>query len=734
MSRRAASVVSAVLVVLGVVPSAYADDDTSALQGLLEEEVVTSASKSAEQTADAPALSRVISAEDIRRYGITSVDEALGFLGVGVRTQNGLVDSEVSARGVGFSGDKGNHMLLLVDGHVINDPLFGSASTGPSLGVPLELIDHIEVVLGPGSAVYGSNAVLGVINVVTKSAALDEGSHVAVESSFGRYGRATLTGNYPFVFLGKRSNLTAGLSYYRMDSSTDLPLVDMGIDPLNGAPYRSSPTGTTAGTWGGHASRALSLDVPSSYVRLVRDRLELTARAVVSKKADPSGPGDFDQPGSTTLERRASVSAKQGFSLGKLGEASARIHGDVFSSESNLIISAASACPWPTARTCRFRDADSGNRAGAELQSTFDWFTNGRVTSMFGAMGAIDHFQTVTNAIDFDSGRFLAPAFHDLDVSSAVYLAAYTQQVVRLTSWLTLNAGGRLDWRQLQDDEPHDIPPIFTPRVSVTVRPWDGAAVKVLYSEAFRAPNAYESDARHPILVQSSQLALERTDSTELIFEQRIKAQRLTFNLFQSHYHNIINRVLLSPDETAAAIAAGRSSVPLAPNTSLFQFQNEDRFTTHGFTTALDGALADGMLHYGASLTGAVARVAEIEAVPVAPQVFGNARVAYQPPNRALPVLALATSFAGRSVSDHSYDQGYAPIPTAPPELDLRATVSGPAPLIKRLTYRMIVHHAFHDRSPFGVGPANRPLPTAMQPALAPVRQWDATLGLQYDF
>lgn len=733
MSRRAAFIVSAAFV-LGVAPSAYADDDTSALQGLLEEEVVTSASRSAEQTADAPALSRVISAEDIRRFGITSVDEALGFLGVGVQTQRGLVDSDVSARGVGFSGDKGNHMLLLVDGHVINDPLFGSASTGPSLGVPLELIDHIEVVLGPGSAVYGSNAVLGVINVVTKSAALDEGSHAAVESSFGRYGRATLTGNYPFVFLGKRSNLTAGLSYYRMDSSTDLPLVDMGIDPTSGVPYRSSPNGTPTGMWGGHVSRGLSLDVPSSYVRLVRDRLELTARAVVSKKADPSGPGDFDQPESTTLERRASVSAKQGMSLGKLGEASVRIYGDVFSSESNLVTSAASACAWPTTRTCRYRDADSANRAGAELQSTFDWFYNGRVTSMFGAMGAIDHFHTVTNAIDFDSGHLLAPTFHDLDVESAVYVAAYTQQVVRPTSWLMLDAGGRLDWRQLQDDEPHDIPPVFTPRVSVAVRPWDGATLKALYSEAFRAPNAYESDARHPILVQSSRLALERTDSTELIFEQRIRAQRLTFNLFQSHYHNIINRVLLSPEETAAAIATGRSSVPLASNASLFQFQNEDRFTTHGFTTALDGALADGALHYGASVTGAVARVAEIEAVPVAPQVFGNARVAYQPPNRALPVLALAASFAGRSISDHSYDQGYAPIPTAPPELDVRATVSGPAPLVKRLGYRLIVNHAFHDRSPFGVGPANRPLPTAMQPALAPVRRWDATLGLQYDF
>jgi outer membrane receptor for ferrienterochelin and colicin len=113
-----------------------AAEDTTGLQGILEEEVVTTASKSAEQTSDAPALSRSISAEDIRRYGITSVDEALNFLGVGIRVQRGLGEPEISVRGVGFTGDRGNHALVLVDGHVINEPLYGSASIGQGLGVP----------------------------------------------------------------------------------------------------------------------------------------------------------------------------------------------------------------------------------------------------------------------------------------------------------------------------------------------------------------------------------------------------------------------------------------------------------------------------------------------------------------------------------------------------------------------------------------------------------------------
>ncbi len=54
------------------------------------------------------------------------------------------------------------------DGHAINEPLFGTARFDRGAGIPLEMVDHIEVILGPGSVLYGSNAMLGVINVITK--------------------------------------------------------------------------------------------------------------------------------------------------------------------------------------------------------------------------------------------------------------------------------------------------------------------------------------------------------------------------------------------------------------------------------------------------------------------------------------------------------------------------------------------------------------------------------------
>ncbi len=59
-------------------------------------------------------------------------------------------------------------MLLLVDGYRLNDPVYDQASIGTEFPVDVDLIDRVEVVRGAGSSIYGSNAVLGVINVITK--------------------------------------------------------------------------------------------------------------------------------------------------------------------------------------------------------------------------------------------------------------------------------------------------------------------------------------------------------------------------------------------------------------------------------------------------------------------------------------------------------------------------------------------------------------------------------------
>ncbi|HEX2871679.1 MAG TPA: TonB-dependent receptor plug domain-containing protein, partial [Polyangiaceae bacterium] len=117
--------------------------DVSALEGLLSEPIVSSASKQSEGASSAPALSTSIAAEDLKRYGIRTVAEAIDFLAVAANSSDNLGDGELGARGVLLTGDRGSHFLVLVDGYVVNDPLHGGANFGTTSGIPLEMVDHI---------------------------------------------------------------------------------------------------------------------------------------------------------------------------------------------------------------------------------------------------------------------------------------------------------------------------------------------------------------------------------------------------------------------------------------------------------------------------------------------------------------------------------------------------------------------------------------------------------------
>src|SRR5438067_2510619 len=128
-------------------PSHARADPTPDLETLLDESIVTTASKSAETATTAPATSSTLTSEDMQRYGIHSLAEAINYLSLGAITFDPLFTAEIGARGVFLKGDQGNHFLLLVDGHTVNEQLAGSARFDHGLGVPTELTDHIEVIL-----------------------------------------------------------------------------------------------------------------------------------------------------------------------------------------------------------------------------------------------------------------------------------------------------------------------------------------------------------------------------------------------------------------------------------------------------------------------------------------------------------------------------------------------------------------------------------------------------------
>jgi outer membrane receptor protein involved in Fe transport len=153
--------------------------ETADLEALLNQPVYA-ASKFAQQAAEAPAAVTVLTAGDIRAYGWRTLADVLN----GVRSTYVRYDrfySYLGVRGLARPGDFSSRLLVLIDGMRVNDNIYGQAGVGREFPLDVALIERVEFVAGPGSALYGSNAVLGVVNIVTKSAASLAGGSVAFE-------------------------------------------------------------------------------------------------------------------------------------------------------------------------------------------------------------------------------------------------------------------------------------------------------------------------------------------------------------------------------------------------------------------------------------------------------------------------------------------------------------------------------------------------------------------------
>jgi iron complex outermembrane receptor protein len=143
------------------------------LQDLLSLQV-SSAAKKAQPLSETAAAIYVISNEDIRRSGATSIPDVLR-MAPGVNVAR--IDAHtwaVTARG--FNGIRANKLLVLMDGRSIYTPLFGGVNWDVQ-DVVLEDIERIEVIRGPGASLWGANAVNGVINIITRPAAATQGGY-----------------------------------------------------------------------------------------------------------------------------------------------------------------------------------------------------------------------------------------------------------------------------------------------------------------------------------------------------------------------------------------------------------------------------------------------------------------------------------------------------------------------------------------------------------------------------
>ena len=142
------------------------DVTTLSMEDLMNMQV-TSVSKRTQKVADAAAAVFVITQEDIRRSGATSIPEALRLV-PGLEVAR-IDENKWAIASRGFNGRFDNKLLVLIDGRSVYTPLFSGVYWNVQ-DVMLEDIDRIEVIRGPGATLWGANAVNGVINIISKKA------------------------------------------------------------------------------------------------------------------------------------------------------------------------------------------------------------------------------------------------------------------------------------------------------------------------------------------------------------------------------------------------------------------------------------------------------------------------------------------------------------------------------------------------------------------------------------
>jgi len=445
--------------------------------------IVKGPSKFEQKATEAPAYVTVVTSNEIKQYGHRTLADVL----LSVNGMHVSYDRNYSYLGVrGFNlGDPNNfnsRVLLLVDGHRMNNGLSDSAYVGTEFILDVDLIDRVEVIRGPGSVLYGNNAFLGVINVITRNGRQLKGPEVSGEvASYDTFKGRLSYGN-------QWSN---GLELLLSGSLYDSEGPDEGVQRLDDDHF-----GSFFGSLGYH-------DFTLQGAFISRDKGNPTAQfgAVTNDSR-------FQ-----TLDERSYVNFKFAHDFTNVMELMAQVHYDRYDFHLDL--------PLPTPpSTTLYQQKQVGEWWGAELQLT-KRLEQGH-TFILGGEYRDDFRQEREILIPASPSR--------TDQRSTDNYGVFLQGDVALRTNLHLNAGARYD-------QYGDFDPAFSPRVAVIYSPVLESTFKAIYGTAFRVPTFREQILAYP----ATELAPEDITTYELVYEQGIgKHLRSTVAGFYNQINDLI--------------------------------------------------------------------------------------------------------------------------------------------------------------------------------------------------
>jgi outer membrane receptor protein involved in Fe transport len=474
------------------------------------------------------------------------------------------------------------------------------------------------------------------------------------------------------------------------------------------------------------AHRSYSTQVPAGQLRFIGGNFDVLLRATSYTRTTPYinafnvFTGDFDVP-NPERDRMVSLDIKHRASLSSTAQLSTRLYGDVYDYLQRVRSSAPEDCGSTYLSGCRSIVLGYSRWAGVDVAVSNDWLADGVLISTLGIDARLRKVGGKNDTIDTATGLETT----DLEYTALERLiGVYFQQEISPHPRLDLNAGLRFDNDQRFGSK-------LSPRVAAAVKLWSGATLKGIYAEAFRGPTSYESNYTDFLSqIPAPDLSPESVRSVEASLEQRVGTQRFLVGAFRSWWNDMVLLETVSDSAFTDAVAAG---ILPAGSTEALQYRNVSSIDNYGVNAAYEGLLGVEQLRYGLNVTAArSARRAAGGSIPltVAPQLFGNARVAYDL-GGGRPTLALAAGWFSRRPADRAFDGGFDPQPHAPPQLELRAAITGPLGLKTGLSFRGTVGYAFSGRMPYVAGPIQAATPTMPSAELAPVDRLRFGLGLQ---
>jgi len=448
------------------------------LESLMEIEVpkVYGASKLEQKMTEAPSSVTVVTADEIKRYGHRTLADVLQSL-QGFNISYDRNYAFVGARGVSL-GDFNSRMLLLIDGHRVNNNLTDGAFVDTAFILDVDLIDRVEVIRGPGSVLYGNNAFFGVINVITRQGKQLNGVEASFDyGAFDTYKGRVTVGN---LFTNGVQVLLSG-TLYDSEGAERLFYREFNTPAQNNGVAEDMDADSFGSFFGSLGYSDFTLEGAFNHRRKVNPTAQFDLTT-------------FNDPRLCTIDEQSYTALKYAHSFPEVVDVTAQIYYDRYTHDigypqsllvgTNLVFSAFST------------EKDSGEWWGAELQLSKTLWDRHVIT--LGGEYRDDFLQEQRI-----SGQ--VPVIRNQQ-SHGVY---FQGDFAVLTN-LHFNCGVRYD-------QYGNFDPSFDPRLALIYNPLKGSTVKAIYGTAFRAPNFTElSDSRF------QNIKPEEITSYELVYEQEI--------------------------------------------------------------------------------------------------------------------------------------------------------------------------------------------------------------------